>query len=148
MMTDPTIEINGLKEIIDKFDKLPREVQRALRKTMDNSLLELQQNVVEMGYPPQRTNLVRPYKRTGTLGRSIGIGAKPTVYSITGSGSNIQGKFGTNLAYAKYVIGDETQAYMHKQWWWTMSVVKNRAQDKIKQLWDMTITSIKQKLGL
>ena len=116
---------------------------------MAKSLLTLQENTGEMGYPPQRTNMVRPYKRTGTLGKSLGMtGGKPTVYSIKGSGSQITGRYGTDLKYAKYVIDDQKQAYMHKGWWWTMDVVRKRAEPKIKRLWDMTIGKILQRIEL
>lgn len=148
-MPNTTIEVEGLQELINKLDEIPKEVELAMQKTMQVSLLTLQNNTAEMGYPPQRANMVRPYKRTNVLAKSLGMtGGKPTVYSIKGSGVSLEGRYGTDLSYAKYVIGDNTQAYMHQGWWWTMNVVKERAKEKIVSLWNTTITKIKTKLGL
>lgn len=143
-MTQPTIEIEGIDELIKKYDKMPKNINDKMNKTMEASLRALNSKVP--GYPPQRENMVRPYKRTGTLGRSIGVGgAKPTVYSITGSGGNIQGRFGTDLSYAKYVIDEKQQAYMHKNWWWTLDFVARRSKDTIVSLWNRVIQALLNK---
>ena len=156
-MADVTIEIEGLKELIDKFDKLPNEVQQTLVKMMYVSLDTLQENV-----PPYISQVVPPevYKRTGTLARTLGSGMSggkagtPTVYSVRGTGKDTVGEFGTNLSYAPYVIDPERQAYMHKPGykgrpgWWTMKDIKEKSEEKIHQLWNATIGAIIKKLGL
>lgn len=153
----PEIEIDGLNEVIDKLGRMPPALDKEIKDTMRDSLLMLHESVP--GYPPQA---VPPdvYRRTGTLGRSIGTSqgggkmGKPTVYSIKGSGGNIQGRFGTNLSYAKYVIDPQRQAYMHKpgykgrQGWWTMDTVKERAEPKIIRNWNKLIDMLKKRLGL
>lgn len=162
-MADVTIEIEGLKELVEKMDKLPDEVQKAMNKTMFASLDVLHSNV-----PPYISQVVPPevYRRTVTLGRSLGSGTSggkvgtPTVYSVRGTGKDTVGEFGTNLSYAPYVIGPpdapkgERQAYMHKPGykgrpgWWTMKDIKEKSEVKIHQLWDATIGAIIRKLGL
>jgi hypothetical protein len=113
---------------------------------MEESLRTLQESGGYLGYPPKPTT--SKYRRTGTLGKSLGMsGGKPTVYSMRGTGSEMQGRYGTNLSYAKYVIDDNRQAYMHKNWWWTMKVLKDRAEDKIARLWDSTISKILKLIG-
>jgi len=156
-MADVTIEIEGLKELIEKIGKLPDEVQSLMNTTMKASLDTLQENV-----PPYIPQVVPPevYGRTGTLGRSLGSGmaggkvGTPTVYSVRGAGKETMGEFGTNLSYAPYVISPERQAYMHRPGskgrpgWWTMNTIKEKAEPKIKQLWDKTIAAIIKRLGL
>jgi hypothetical protein len=156
-MPETAIEIKGLEEIISKLRRMPREVDNATRNAMDKSLLALWENVPP--YPPNPAD--SEYRRTMTLAGSLGSspgggkgGAKPTVYSVTGSGGNLQGRFGTDLSYAQYVIDPQRQAYMHRpgykgrQGWWTMETIKERAKDKIERLWNTTIKLIIQKLGL
>lgn len=148
----PEIEIEGLRELIAKFGKMPPALDKELKQRMKDSLLVLQESVP--GYPPKRANQVSNYKRTGTLGKSLGVSqgggkvGKPTVYSIKGTGANVEGRFGTDLSYAKYVIDPQRQAYMHQQWWWDMDVVKNIAEPKIKRIWDDIVNGIKKRLGL
>ena len=154
------IEIDGLDEIQRKIAQLPPELHKAMGNAMDKSLMTLWENV-----PPYPAQVVPPevYRRTGDLGGSIGSspaggksGAKPTVYGVTQSlaGRQYEGKFGTNLSYAKYVIDPKRQAYMHRPGykgragWWTMDTIKKNAEGKIKRLWQTTISLIKSKLGL
>jgi hypothetical protein len=88
--------------------------------------------------PPQDSG----YRRTGTLGRSLGVGygggktGKPSIYGIKGGGRNIEGRFGTNLEYAPYVIDAQRQAKIHKGRWWTMDTIKQKAEAKIKKIWE------------
>ena len=151
------IEIQGLKELEGKLSKAPGDVNQAMHNAMGQSLLTLWENVPP--YPPKPPEST--YRRTLTLGGSLGSsagggagGGKPSVYTIKGSGTNIQGRFGTNLTYARYVIDPQRQAYMHRpgykgrQGWWTMDTIKQRAEEKIKSLWNKTISLIMKKLGL
>jgi hypothetical protein len=48
-------------------------------------------------------------------------------------GSGYEGRFGTNLEYAPYVIGDDTQA-RHMGHWWKISTVATKAAGKIESL--------------
>jgi hypothetical protein len=143
-----SVEITGLDPVIQKFTEAPKTINREMNKTMKASLEVVHEKILP--YPPQRENMVRPYKRTGTLGKSLGVDqggnpiGKPTVYSISGSGAGMEGRFGTNLSYAKYVISPDEQAYMHKNWWWTMDVIAKRAKDKIIAVWN---EFIKRALG-
>jgi hypothetical protein len=146
------IKIDGLKEISDKLGKFPKVLNQKIKETMEKSLRILWEKVPP--YPPQA---VPPevYKRTGTLGKSIGLNnAKPTVYSIKGTGKNTVGQFGTNLKYAKHVIDPERQAYMHKpgykgrQGWWTMDDIRKAASAKIKQAWGNLVNATKRVLKL
>jgi hypothetical protein len=158
-MANVTIEVEGLKELIDKLDKMPAEVQQAMNKTMLTSLNVLQENV-----PPYIAQVVPPevYRRTGTLGRTLGSSqaggkaGRPTVYGVYSnmSGTELVGEFGTNLSYAPYVIDPERQAYMHKPGykgrpgWWTMDTIKEKAEAKINELWNKMVAAVIRKLRL
>lgn len=137
-MTEIDIDINGLDRAIQKMSKFPEKMKAEMNRNMHASLDVLNENVP--AYPPKPES--SKYIRTGTLGKSIGssmaggkTGTKPTVYSVTGTGGNIQGRFGTNLSYAKYVIDSKQQAYMHRGRWWTLDNVKENAKSKIMKIW-------------
>lgn len=53
-----------------------------------------------------------PYKRTGTLGKSITYDVR-----ALGRAKLVIVRIGSNVAYAKYVIGKETQAPYHRGVW-------------------------------
>ena len=96
---DIDFKIQGLDEVVKRFKNMPEKLDAQMSKAMDASLKLLHGNVLP--YPPQRENMVSKYVRTGTLGRTLGAqGAKPTIYSMSGSGGKMVGKFGTNLIYA------------------------------------------------
>ena len=150
-MTNPDIHVEGLDELLDKLTEADKDIQDALKNTMEKSLLVLWENV-----PPYPAQVVPPnvYRRTGTLGRSLGSSAgggksaKPTVYSIKQQKNNVEGRFGTDLSYAKHVVDPKRQAYMHKPGfkgrpgWWTMATIRERSVDKIKGLWNIAMKHI------
>ena len=104
---------------------------------MSASLIALWEKVPP--YPQQDSGST--YRRTGTLGRSLGSsqqgGAQgnPSVFNVKQlGGGNVEVVFGTNLNYADYVIG-ENQAGMHASNWWNIRTIAERAADKIEKIW-------------
>jgi len=137
-MPEPIIEVRGLDEIIQRMEKYPTELKEGMEATMDASLLVLWESVPAYPQRPQDSS----YRRTGTLGRTLGssinggrIGSEPEIYTVQQLGSGYEGRFGTNLEYAPYVIGDGTQSRYHYMWW-TMSTIAQRATAKITRLWN------------
>jgi hypothetical protein len=135
-MTSPIIEIRGLDELIQRMRAYPQKLTASLRVTMQAALLALWENVPAYPPPPDDST----YVRTGTLGRTLGSGegggkggGQPSIYEARELGSGFEGHFGTNLEYAPYVIGDDTQA-KNMSHWWKISVVAERAKDKIDSL--------------
>lgn len=133
------IEVRGLKEIIARFGKLPQKVQQALRVNMEASLHTLTENVPP--YPEKSDSST--YRRTGTLGRTLGSsmeggasGEKPSIFEVKSLGSGVAGRWGTKTEYAPYVIGETEQAWMHKGRWWTVKVVAEKAKEKIVRIWN------------
>lgn len=136
-----SIEIKGLKELLSSMTRYPVELAKTVAVTMSASLNTLWGNVPP--YPPPPSDSA--YRRTGTLGRSLGSGmgggassGEPSIYKVRQLGEgNYEGTFGTNLDYASYVIGDTQQASVHQGRWWTMRKIAERAAEKINRLWQM-----------
>lgn len=130
------IEVRGLKELQARMKQFPEQLNAAQEKTMEASLLTLWENVP----PYPRISFNSSYRRTGTLGRSLGSsegggkGGKPSIYETKKLGSGYEGRFGTDLSYAQYVIGDTTQA-AHMGYWWQMKDIAAKAETKIVRLW-------------
>ena len=138
-MAEIQIEVKGLKELRARFAKMPSKYNAAMRKTMEASLFVLQENVPPYPPPPSGST----YRRTGTVGRSLGVGmagrpvGQPDIKKVTGRvGSNFVGTFGTRLNYAPYVIGEREQARAHKGRWWTMLTIAKNATPKIIQVFE------------
>ena len=133
------ITVKGLEEVINRMQAFPSHLEKLLEKTMDAVLLIVWENL--SSYPPRPENST--YRRTGTLGKTLGIdesGArtgKPDIYEVKKAGAFTIARFGTRLEYAPYVIGDKDkeQAWMHQGRWWTLPEVAERARDKITQAW-------------
>ena len=127
----------GIDELIKRMDKYPEKVHALMDVAMRATLLTTHENV--MPYPAAKPDST--YRRTGTLGRTLGsdtlggvVGA-PEIFEVRSMGSNFEGHFGTNLEYAPYVIGDTTQAKIHQGRWWTLSKVVEKAMPKIERIW-------------
>lgn len=131
------IEVRGLKELQARMKQFPAQLEAAQQKTMEASLLTLWENVP----PYPRISFKSSYRRTGTLGRSLGsaagggkTGGTPSIYEVKKLGGGVEGRFGTDLSYAQYVIGDTTQA-AHMGYWWQMKDIAKKAETKIVSLW-------------
>lgn len=145
-MSDSLIEIDdhGLSARMAAF---PAEFEKVGSATMEASLLTLWENVPPYPPPPAGSD----YIRTGTHGRKLGSGiaggrgaGTPSIYESKKLGSGFEGRFGTNLEYSPYVIGDDTQAWMHAGRWYQMKDIANKAKDKIIRLWNTAADKMAQ----
>lgn len=133
------IEVKGLKELLGSMTKYPMELVKTVAVGMSASLNTLWENVPPYPAPPDGST----YRRTGTLGRTLGAstsggttGSGPSIYKIKQLGQgNFEGVFGTNLEYSSYVIGDTQQAKVHQGRWWTIKTIAEKSADKINQIW-------------
>ena len=139
------IELHGLEETIEKMKESPRALRRLMKLGMENSLLALWENVP----PYPRKPADSTYDRKGILGKTLGvdmnggkISTKPDIYRVIDRSERFEGRFGTKLKYAPYVIGDVEQARVHRERWWTMSKIAENAKDKITQIWDRLVEEI------
>ena len=138
MTSNNVIEINdhGLSKRMAQF---PKEFDAVSNATMDASLLILWENVPPYPAPPADSS----YTRTGTHGRKLGSdvgggksGGTPSIYTKKKLGGSFEGRFGTNLEYSQYVIGDNTQAAQHQGRWYQMKDIAEKSKDKIIKLWN------------
>jgi hypothetical protein len=129
----PSIEVRGLDELHARFRQFPQKWSKALGKTLQASLLILQGSVPKYPRPPADST----YRRTGMLGRSLGsaVGGgkvgRPDIFEVRKMGGFQEGRFGSRLKYAPYVVGEQ-QAAVHQGRWWTVpKTVVQRAVPKI-----------------
>jgi hypothetical protein len=116
----------------------PLEMHKAQALTVSAALITLWENVPPYPRAPQSSE----YVRTGTLGRTLGSSegggnaGEPDIFNVKPLGANgYEGKFGTRLEYAQYVIGDTTQA-AHLGYWWQMKDIANKSAEKIGRLFN------------
>lgn len=148
-----SVEIKGLNELLASMQAYPQQLYATMGTTMATALNIIWSKVP--AYP--RQNPESKYRRTGTLGRSLGISGEgggmsgePSIYRINalGAGANWEGKFGSNLEYAQYVIGDTTQSQRALMaGWWQMLDVMLRAQGDIVKLFNNVAEEMAAFLG-
>lgn len=127
------VEVKGLKELEERFRQYPVQFQMEVSKAVGASLLVFHEKVPP--YPPKPPE--SRYRRTHTLDRSLGtIGGPHNIYQIRKIGAmGFEGRFGTNLKYAPYVIGPPgTQREPFSSYWWRLDQVPDKAQSKILEI--------------
>ena len=132
-----TIEVRGLEELRRRMRAYPRQFDLAANRTMEAALYALQENVLP--YPPKPTKT--KYRRTGMLGRTLGVDmsggriGRSEIFQVRKVGQGFEGRFGTALNYATWVIGRMQSGFM-SQYWWTLDTVPGKAFNKIKALFE------------
>lgn len=129
-------------DLPQRMKRYPRELEREMERTMKQSLAHLQGSVPP--YPPASSS--SSYIRTGTLGRTIGLGGRAEIYEVKKVGGGYEARLGTNLSYAPYVIGED-QAAQHAGRWWTMKVVAEKARPGIERLFTAMCNRLASFLG-
>ena len=137
-MAKPTLEIRfNPPDLLKRMEKYPRKLDKEMGGTMDKALAHVTGSVPS--YPPQ--NPSSKYARTGTLSRTIGLSGPPDIREIKRMGQGkYEGKIGTRLHYAPYVIGEQTQArhVARSANWWTTATILKRALPGIVRLFNGT----------
>lgn len=152
-----TIELEGYDLVAQELKDFPEKLDKAMGLFMEASLKILWNNVPP--YPPE----VVPktvYKRrvSAGLGGSLGSGltggmggGRPDIYNIVKTTNGYEGRFGTKLSYAPYVIGSRDapkgyrQAYMHRpgykgrQGWWVIDDILENSKEEIMELWKTSL---------
>lgn len=137
-MANNVIEYKGLDELIMLMKQFPQKLRQISKMGMEASLLVLWENIPPYPAPPPDSK----YRRTGTLGRTLGssegggkTGGQPDVYETKAIGAHdYEGRFGTNLNYAPYVIGEEQARHMSH--WWKLTSIIPIAEKKIAKVWE------------
>lgn len=132
------IEVSGLKELLSRFKAYPQKFAKVIKLTTSTVLLVLWENVKPYPPPPEGST----YRRTGQLGRSLGVGmsggkmGQPDIFKVVKLGmAGFMGKFGSSLGYAPKVIGDEGQQDpFFAQYWWRLEQLIAPSLEKITSL--------------
>lgn len=133
-----SISVSGLNELIGRLRGAKSKMAILLNEAMKESLRTLQASVLP--YPSERMG--QKYIRTERLGQSLGSGfgggahGVPDIFEIEMAGGALEGRFGTRVGYAEYVIGEGTQAWMHAGRWWTIRTILNNAMKIIGGIWE------------
>ncbi len=138
------IRVVGLDPLIKRMDQHQDKLNQGMQEAMTDSLLVMTESVPGYPSPPENSS----YRRTGTLGRTLGSSVEggksgqPQIFSVTAIGGGWEGRFGTNLEYAPYVIGDGSQSKTHQKRWWVLSDVAEKAAPKIERVWQLLAAAI------
>jgi len=144
-MAENTITVETRpRDLMQRLERYPSQFDRVMKVTMGAAMLTaVEQTPRYPSKPPTST-----YVRTGTLGRTLGVGrtggviGQPDIFTSKRMGQAVyEGAVGTNLEYAPFVIGDGTQAG-HMSHWWTVSTWSKRAAAKIVRLYDNTMNQV------
>lgn len=134
------VSIGGLKELAGRMLNWSRtEKHRMYAQAMKDSLEAIGDAVPPYPAPPMGSKYIRTEKLGKSMGSGFGGGrmGQPDIYEIRATGGAVEGKYGSNLGYAEYVIGDPPdQAEVHAGRWWTVGKLRDRAMDKISGIWN------------
>jgi len=119
-------------DLIQRMHRYPQQLNQEMERTIKQALAHTQGSVPPYPAPPPGSS----YVRTGTLGRTIGLGGRADIYETRRVGAGYEARLGTRLDYAPYVIGPETQAAPHRGRWWTMRTVLEKAMPGIERLYE------------
>lgn len=140
-MADSAITVTTTPpDLLQRMQRYPQKLDGVMRTAAEASLLVIHENVPP--YPDQLPDST--YVRTGTLGRSMGVGmtggqlGQPDIRTIKKVGSGFyEGEFGSKLDYAPQVIGEETQRpFFAARGWWTTRDIAKAATAKIVRVYE------------
>lgn len=132
------IELKGFGELAKRFEDSPRKFYGIITKALTAALYVLWENVPP--YPKAPAG-IDGSQRTGTLGRSLGVGmdggkiGAPSIFKVGDMSGYQAAQFGTNLEYASRVIG-ENQGQPWGRYWWNIRTIADRASGKIEQVFE------------
>ena len=138
-MTNPIIETRlNPPDLLQRMAKYPDVLSKEVKATLETANYHVWASVPSYPQKPVGSR----YRRTGTLGRSLGISEQggtfgnPDVLTVKSIGGGKQeARFGTRLIYAPYVIGAKTQARQNRHWY-TMETIAKNAEAGIHKLFD------------
>ena len=129
-------------DLPQRMARYPDLLAAETERTMTAALSHTQGSVP--AYPPAPVG--SRYVRTGTLGRSIGLGGQADIYTVEKIGSSYVATLGTRLAYAPRVIG-EGQEPPWSGYWWKLSSVLKKAEPGITRLFEAMGRRLVARLG-
>lgn len=146
-----TLKLEGFEELKRAFQEIPETARGKIRKALEDSYRLVVAQLAE--YPSQRSG--SRYKRTGTLRAAWLDGEEDNNFAFASEGgggfaftSKITNKATSprGVAYAGYVQGAETQAWMHKGVWQTDGQVLQKNESAIQGKFEDALDQIAQEL--
>lgn len=138
-MTETYIEIKFTPpDLPQRLSGYSRQLDKEAAHTMKQALYHAQGSVP--AYPPAVPE--SRYVRTYTLGRSVGLGGsgQAQIFEVKKLGSaSYEGRLGTRVIYAQYVIGENQRPLFKGRGWWTMKTVAERASKGITRLYEQML---------
>ena len=65
-----------------------------------------------------------------------GKSGPPDIQEVTIGSDYVEGRYGSKLGYAEYVIGYDTQAAIHRGRWWTNNALAIKATKKVVAIFE------------
>ena len=127
-MANVDITFIGLNETIGKFAKMDTKLYSELVKATDKSLIVLLQRAQR--YPPARPS--SKYRRTHTLGRRWEAKTHTPKSGPWGEASN-------KTSYGKWVMGQDSQANVHRGRWARTDQIAEEMNQKIVRFYEYAV---------
>lgn len=144
-MANDAIEVRfNPPDLPRRMQRYPEKMREEMERTANQALAHVQSSVP--GYPPARPD--SSYVRTGTLGRTLGLGGRAEIYEVQQIGAGFEARLGTRLNYAPPVIGSESQtSFFRARGWWNMRTVVEKARPGVGRLYDALSRRLASWLG-
>lgn len=137
------LKIKGLKQAQKRFAKFPEEFERGLREATRDAVIHIHESIPP--YPPTIPGQTYIRKGSAGLGGTLTSfqGSNPDALSrVRGMGRAVVGFIGTKLKYARFVIDEDQQAFMHKGRWWTLQGVFEGERSEIVRIYERMLREI------
>lgn len=139
MQLDTTIEYDP-PDLVHRLDGYERRQGDEIEDTTRQALRYVQQEIPAYSPAPAGSRYVRTGRLGDGLGKSMsgGVIGEPSVFAVSRVGdAETVGVIGSNRpSYNHYVIGAETQAWMHVGRWWTMASVARDVRDGVIKIFE------------
>ncbi len=137
------LKVKGLRKLERKFKRFPDEIQKGLEDATRESVLHMHEKMPPYPSPIPGQTYIR--KGSGGLGGTLTSfqGNNPDALSrVRTLGSAVVGFIGTKLEYARWVIDEAQQAFMHKGRWWTLQGVFEGERQEIVRIYERMVREI------
>ncbi len=132
-----SIEIVGLRDMLKDFGKAPKQVRKYVLTAMGDSVEAVYKRATT--YPPRRPS--SKYIRTFRL-------QSQWQHNIKTSGDSVTGQvYNHKTPYGKWVMGDTTQAQVHKGRWYTTADIAREQSTKVNRFFEAAVDKVMEWLN-
>lgn len=119
------VNIVGLDLLIAKLTRIGYTLENGMGAPMRDSQEVLKTNTPPYPPPPPGSTYVRTYKLRDSIH-----------YSVQPLGSTVVMTMSVGVEYGPYVVGEKTQARIHKGRWWTVEKVVRDSRNDIVRVFE------------